>query len=712
MGLRIVLTGLKSLELQDLEKPEPTAGFRLLKVQYCAVCRTDAKMWNEGHRDLVFPRVPGHELVAVDENGDRYAVWPGTTCGSCYYCASGRENLCEQMKIMGFHHDGGFADYILAPVKNLIPVPAKIPSPIACFAEPVGCVLNAVEKLRLKNGERMIIYGGGTLGLIAALVCREKGVVPLIIEKSEEKIYKSKSFLNEIEINCLKDTTESEFDVVLNACPDPIAFNLGMVKVARGGRFSFFSGLKKNERIQTNLINIMHYKEAELHGAYGLKRGNMADAMGIMARNRNLFEKLIEDIVPPTGVSGLMPEVLSGRVFKYILDFTGKDHALNAAISLFSVSQTETVEPPGRWRPQTVSIESSGLSRDCRRVIDGIRPVDQALGPASQRKIDNKTKPLGALGKLEDLAIQLSLIQNCLDPEVDRKSLLVFAGDHGIAEEGISAYPSEVTGQMVKNFLDGGAAINVLCHHHSINIHIVDMGVNAEFPDHPGLFKKKIRRGTRNFAVEEAMTGEEAVRAIESGMDVFTTSHLSEDMDIIGLGEMGIGNTTSASAIISTVTGITPAEATGRGTGLDDKGMEHKTEIIENALNFHRPDPKNGFEILRKIGGYEIGGIAGAILAAASKRVAIVLDGMISTAAGLIAYQINPHIGGYLIAGHRSVEVAQKAALHHMKLEPVIDLNMRLGEGTGAALTMDIVDAACRIMREMASFEEAGVSKK
>ena len=229
---------------------------------------------------------------------------------------------------------------------------------------------------------------------------------------------------------------------------------------------------------------------------------------------------------------------------------------------------------------------SSGdaLSRDCRRVLDGIRPIDQALGPASQRKIDNKTKPLGALGKLEDLAVQLSLIQNCLDPEVGRKSLLVFAGDHGIAEEGISAYPSEVTGQMVKNFLDGGAAINVLCRHHGINIHIVDMGVNADFPDHPGLFKKKIRRGTRNFAVEEAMTGEEAVRAIESGMDAFTATHLSENMDIIGLGEMGIGNTTSASAIISTVTGITPAEATGRGTGVDDKGMEHKIEVIENAL--------------------------------------------------------------------------------------------------------------------------------
>ena len=345
-------------------------------------------------------------------------------------------------------------------------------------------------------------------------------------------------------------------------------------------------------------------------------------------------------------------------------------------------------------------------------VTDGIKALEDHLQAAAQSKIDNKTKPLGALGKLEDLAIQMSMIQNTLNPSIQDKMLFVFAADHGVTKEGVSAYPAEVTGQMVQNFLNGGAAINVLCRHHKIDIRVLDMGVNADFDNHPLLIKKKIRKGTRNFAIEEAMTLEEATDAVESGMDAFLSHYSSQSIDIIGLGEMGIGNTTSASVIISAVTGITPSAATGRGTGIDDKALKHKAEIIEKALNFHRPDPQNGVELLCKIGGYEIAGIAGAVLAAASKRTAIVLDGLISTAAGLIAYQICPDIGGYLIAGHKSVEVAQKAALTHMNLEPVIEFNMRLGEGTGAALAIDTIDAACLIMREMASFDDAGVSNR
>ncbi len=345
-------------------------------------------------------------------------------------------------------------------------------------------------------------------------------------------------------------------------------------------------------------------------------------------------------------------------------------------------------------------------------IIDDIKPVEKYLQPAAQSKIDNKTKPLGALGKLEDLAIQMSMIQDTLNPSIQDKILFVFAADHGITKEGVSAYPAEVTWQMVQNILNGGAAINVLCRHYKIDIRVLDMGVNADFDNHPLLIKKKIRKGTRNFAIQEAMTAQEAAIAVKSGMDAFLSHYSNQPIDIIGLGEMGIGNTTSASAIISAVTGITSKEATGRGTGIDDKGLKHKTEIIEKALNFHRPDPKNGMELLCKIGGYEIAGIAGAVLAAASKRTAVVLDGLISTAAGLIAYQICPDIGGYLIAGHKSVEVAQKAALTYMNLEPVIDFNMRLGEGTGAALAIDTVDAACLIMGEMASFDDAGVSNK
>lgn len=345
-----------------------------------------------------------------------------------------------------------------------------------------------------------------------------------------------------------------------------------------------------------------------------------------------------------------------------------------------------------------------------QHVIDGIERVDAALRPVAQQKIDGKTKPLGALGRLEALAVQMSLIQNKLNPDVERKSMLVFAADHGIASEGVSAFPAEVTGQMVGNFLAGGAAINVLCRHHDIDIRVVDIGVNADFKAHPDLIRKKIRKGTRNFAVESAMTAGEVLAAVEAGMAVFLREFEHCPIGIVGLGEMGIANTTSATAVICAITGVSPGEATGRGTGIDDQALKHKAALIEKALDLHQPDPVNGLEILQKVGGYEIAGIAGAVLAAASKRTAVVLDGLISTAGGLAAYQICPAIGDYLISGHRSVEVAQRSALEHLNIEPVVDLGMRLGEGTGAALAIGTVDAACRIMREMASFEEAGVS--
>jgi nicotinate-nucleotide--dimethylbenzimidazole phosphoribosyltransferase len=612
------------------------------------------------------------------------------------------------MKIMGFHNDGGFADWVLAPQDSLIAVPERISSPIACFTEPTGCVINALDKLKLKSGERMVIYGGGTLGLIAAFVCLVRDAVPLIIEKNEEKIDKAKAFLDETGIQCRKDTTESEFDAALNACPDHIAFNLCTTKLGKGGRFLLFSGLTKNQNIQTNIINLMHYKETALFGAYGLTRSNMADAVVLMEQHPSVFEKLIEKLVPPQRVPDLLSDVLAGKSLKYIIDFTGRPSEVeNGRMHRFPSDGTQ--ESAGRRQPLDLS---EGLFKDGQVAAQGIQPVPQHLRPSIQQKIDNKTKPLGALGKLEDLALQLSLIQNSLNPRIDRKFLFVFAADHGIAEEGVSAYPAEVTGQMVNNFLKGGAAINVLCRQHHIDIRIIDMGVRAHLEDHPDLRKKKIRMGTRNFAVEAAMTTDEAQRAIEGGMESFSAEHAMRSIDIVGLGEMGIGNTTCASAIISAVTGITPAEATGRGTGVDDKGLERKAEIIERALRFHDPNSGDGLEILQKIGGYEIAGIAGAILAAASQKTAVVLDGVISTAAGLVAYLINPDIQGYLISGHQSTEPAQQAALSYLDLEPVIDFQMRLGEGTGAALTISVAETAARIMREMASFEEAGVSNR
>jgi nicotinate-nucleotide--dimethylbenzimidazole phosphoribosyltransferase len=345
-------------------------------------------------------------------------------------------------------------------------------------------------------------------------------------------------------------------------------------------------------------------------------------------------------------------------------------------------------------------------------LVNRVHPVLNSFMPIAQKKIDSKTKPVGALGILEDLAVKISTIQQTLNPCVENKKLFVFAGDHGVVEEGVSAYPSKVTGQMVQNFLNGGAAINVICRQYEIDLSVIDMGVNVDFKKHDKLKNKKVRKGTRNFALENAMTEVEALQAIHNGAEVYYESNKKSACDIVGLGEMGIGNTSSATAIISAVTGLCIENAVGRGTGIDDKGLERKREVLKKALNFHKPNPNDGIDILCKVGGYEIAGMCGAAIAAASKGKCIVLDGVISTAAGLIASLICPDIKGYFISGHKSVEKCQQAALKFLGIEPIVNLNMRLGEGTGAAITINLIDTACRIMREMASFNDAGVSNK
>ena len=709
--MRLVLTGLNSLVAMPEEPVAPRPGLTALDVLYCAVCRTDAKMWSEGHRDLVFPRVPGHEFVGRDQTGARWTVWPGTACGTCGHCRSGRENLCEQMKITGFHHDGGFAHHVMVPEKSLIPVPVGIRDHLVCFAEPAGCVHNALEKLAPKPGERMIVFGGGTVGLIAALAARSLGVEAVVIEKSAAKIEKSLAFLNRAGIRCCKETTASEFDLAVNACPDPIAFSLCVTKLGKGGRLAFFSGLKKNETIETNLFNLLHYKENQVVGSYGLTRRDMTAGLDFIAAHGEALEGLVEAIVPPLAAPDLMPAVLAGNGLKYILDFSDRSGSGRQSVpprgNVPGLAAGTCMGPVNGSRDVKLCSEEEQLLAALPRPV---LPVGDELRAEARFKIDDKSKPLGALGKLEDLAVQLSVVRQTLNPRLDRKALFVFAGDHGIAEAGVSAYPAEVTGQMVRNFLNGGAAINVLAGHHGIDLLVVDMGVNADFEDHPLLIRKKIRKGTRNFALQAAMTVAEALQAVRAGMEVFLDEHARRPIDILGVGEMGIANSSSASAIISTVTGITPRAATGRGTGVDDKGLDHKAETIEKALAFLQPQPRSGLDILCKVGGFEIAGIAGAVLAAASQRTAVVLDGLISTAADLIAYLICPAVGGYLISGHKSVEIGQKAALAHMGLEPLIDFDMRLGEGTGAALAIDVAAAACRIMTEMASFEEAKVS--
>ncbi len=317
--MRLLLTGLKNLEMKEEGEYDPKEGFRLLKVQYCAICRTDAKMWNEGHRDLVLPRVLGHELTASAEDGRRFAIWPGRTCGWCVYCLSGRENLCDQMKIMGFQHDGGFSGHVVAPEESLIPLDDHIPSPVATLAEPTGCVQNALAHLQPRKGERIIIVGGGSLGLIAALACREMGVIPLVIEKDEKKIFRSEEFQRAGNISLRKETRECEFDMALNACADPGAFGMCISKLAKGGRLAFFGGLTKNKTMGTNLLNLVHYKEMVIRGAYGLTGEHMRDALALIGKKTGLFEKLIEEIIPPQRVADLMPHILSGKTLKYVI---------------------------------------------------------------------------------------------------------------------------------------------------------------------------------------------------------------------------------------------------------------------------------------------------------------------------------------------------------------------------------------------------------
>ncbi len=700
--MKLQLTGLRTLIKKESEYSLPPAGFKRLKVEYCAICKTDAKMWDEGHRDLVFPRVPGHEVAASDDQGHHFAIWPGQHCGKCHYCLSERENLCQEMKIMGFHLDGGFADSILVPEDSIIEVSGNIPMPLICFAEPVGCILNALEKVSVNQAERVVIYGAGTMGLMTALICKSLGAQPLLLEKDERKIEKASIFLRETDIQCVKETGAGEFEVAINACPDSAALALCITKLAKGGRLGYFSGITKNKSLETNLLNLVHYKELTVTGSYGLTRQNMKDALPYLKNYSRALNLLIEDIILPEKALDVLFQVLAGDVYRYVLDFSQKNHSGFEKSDAFPQERSHCIQ----------AAETDQLDSLFHRIVDHIDPLAADLASSAQHKIDNKTKPLGSLGKLEKLAVQASLIQNNLAPEIKRKLMLVFAADHGVTEEGISAFPSEVTYQMLENFFNQGAAINVLCRAYGIDFKAVDTGVKGDFEDHPLLIKRKLAQGTRNFAIEDAMSLEEAKKAVEIGMDVFIAEDEKERVDVLGVGEIGIGNTTSATAIICAVTGVAAKEATGRGTGLDDKALKHKSEVIQRALEFHKPDASNGLEILSKVGGFELGGIAGAILAAASRKTIVVLDGVISTAAGLIAYLINPAIKDYLVSGHKSVEVAQKSALDYLGLEPVIDLDMRLGEGTGAAITIDLVETACKIMTEMASFDEAGVSNK
>lgn len=343
--------------------------------------------------------------------------------------------------------------------------------------------------------------------------------------------------------------------------------------------------------------------------------------------------------------------------------------------------------------------------------INQIGPLDQAALAAARARQDMLTKPHGALGRLEALSLQLAGITGRARPRVTAPAVIVMAADHGIARQGVSAYPAEVTPQMVLNFLKGGAAINVLARHAGARVIIVDMGVAADLPEHPDLIRRKLGYGTADFSSTPAMSREQARQAVETGI-ALAAEAITDGADLLATGDMGIGNTTASSAIVAALAGKPAAEVTGRGTGIDDQGLQRKIALIDQALALHRPDPSDGLDVLAKVGGYEIGGLAGVILGAAAQRVPVVIDGFISGAAALLACALAPVAQPYLIAAHRSVERGHQAIFTRLDLEPLLDLGLRLGEGTGAALGISLCQAACHILNEMATFGEAGVSEK
>ena len=345
------------------------------------------------------------------------------------------------------------------------------------------------------------------------------------------------------------------------------------------------------------------------------------------------------------------------------------------------------------------------------RTIKNIYPQDSDFRAKAQDRLDQLALPHWALGDLMDLSIDLAGITRSMHPPVARKAIVTMAGDHGVVAEGVSKFPQEVTPQMVYNFVNGGAGINALARQAGAEVIVVDMGVASdltELADQGKIINKKVGLGTDNIAKGPAMSHAMAQRSVESGIDI--AFELGERIDIFGTGDMGIGNTTPSTAIAAVITGKSIQELTGRGTGLDDEQLAHKQEVIKEILDRNKPDPKNGLDILAKVGGFEIGGIAGLIIGAAAQNKPVVVDGFISSAGALIACSIEPFVRDYIICAHRSMEPGHRAMQEKLGCRPLLDLNLRLGEGTGAALAMNLVEASVAVLTEVATFEEAAVA--
>ncbi|MCU6796313.1 nicotinate-nucleotide--dimethylbenzimidazole phosphoribosyltransferase [Paenibacillus sp. WQ 127069] len=342
-------------------------------------------------------------------------------------------------------------------------------------------------------------------------------------------------------------------------------------------------------------------------------------------------------------------------------------------------------------------------------MISAIQPINLDAVQAASDHLDQLTKPPGSLGKLEEIAKQLAGITGITVPKIGKKAVIVMAADHGVCEEGISAFPSEVTQQMVLNFCSGGAAVNVLARHANADVVCVDIGVNAPL-EHPLLYSRKVRFGTANMAKGPAMTEQEAHQAIQVGIQL-VEELAAQGYTLFATGEMGIGNTTASSAILAVLTEEEIKHTVGRGTGIDDERLQHKQAVIARAIELNQPDKDNALDVLAKLGGLEIAGLTGVILGAALHRCPIVIDGFISSAAALVASRIAPLSVSYMIASHQSQEKGHERLLKAIGLSPMLHMDMRLGEGTGAVLAFPIIEAALKIMMEMATFASAGVSQ-
>jgi nicotinate-nucleotide--dimethylbenzimidazole phosphoribosyltransferase len=321
--IQLQLVGEKQLRLAPVpDLPPAPAGFTRLEVLFCAICRTDGKMWKSGHRDLIMPRVPGHEIAARDPvNGRLYTVWPGRNCGRCQACISGRDNLCESMKITGFHSDGGFSSTIEVPDSSLIPAGNIDDARMLCFAEPTACVLNSLNRLNIQQGERVVIYGGGVVGLIAALACRTRGLQVTVIENMKAKRDKSAPFCRLNTIDTSSDSVNNTFDVAINCCDSTQAFLDAIRSLKKGGRFGYFSGLQKEQMIDTATLNLLHYHEIALFGTYGPRRSHMFEAVEFCKTHGNALQLLLEKILKPEEAVKVMENVANGETLKYLIDF-------------------------------------------------------------------------------------------------------------------------------------------------------------------------------------------------------------------------------------------------------------------------------------------------------------------------------------------------------------------------------------------------------